>query len=46
MKNIVELRSGTYTAPSALMRDAMAGAEVGNDGVGEDPTVNALQETA
>ena len=40
----VELRSDTFTKPSAAMRRAMADAEVGDDVFGEDPTVNALQE--
>jgi len=40
----VELRSDTFTRPTAGMRAAMAGAEVGDDVYGEDPTVNALQD--
>src|ERR1051326_8572069 len=40
----VELRSDTFTKPSAGMRDAIAKAEVGDDVFAEDPTVNALQE--
>jgi len=40
---IVDLRSDTVTRPSAAMRAAMAGAEVGDDVYGEDPTVNALE---
>ena len=43
MSDIVELRSDTYTQPSAGMRRAMAEAIVGDDMVGEDPTVNALE---
>jgi threonine aldolase len=39
----VELRSDTYTKPSPGMREAIARAEVGDDMVGEDPTVNALE---
>jgi len=39
----VDLRSDTVTTPSAQMRAAMAGAEVGDDVYGEDPTVNALE---
>jgi threonine aldolase len=42
----VDLRSDTVTRPSPGMRDAMAGAEVGDDVLGEDPTVNALQQHA
>jgi threonine aldolase len=40
---MIDLRSDTVTKPTAGMRDAMAGAEVGDDVYGEDPTVNALQ---
>ena len=32
------------TRPSPAMREAMAGAEVGDDGWGEDPTVRRLEE--
>jgi threonine aldolase len=39
----IELRSDTYTKPSPGMREAIARAEVGDDMVGEDPTVNALE---
>jgi threonine aldolase len=41
---IVDLRSDTVTRPTPGMRAAMAGAEVGDDVYGEDPTVNELQE--
>src|SRR6185295_17220933 len=41
----VDLRSDTVTRPTAAMRAAMAAAEVGDDVFGDDPTVNALQET-
>ena len=41
---IVDLRSDTVTRPTAVMRAAMADAEVGDDLAGEDPTVNRLQE--
>jgi len=41
---IVDLRSDTVTRPTPAMRRAMADAEVGDDGYGEDPTVNALEE--
>jgi threonine aldolase len=44
--DFVDLRSDTVTRPSAAMRRAMAGAEVGDDVYGEDPTVNRLQERA
>jgi threonine aldolase len=43
MSPIVELRSDTYTQPSPGMRRAMAEAVCGDDMVGEDPTVNALE---
>src|SRR5712671_2683798 len=42
----VELRSDTFTRPSAEMRAAMAAAEVGDDVYGEDPTVNRLEARA
>ena len=41
--NLVDLRSDTVTRPTPEMRRAMAGAEVGDDVYGEDPTVNALE---
>ena len=44
MKNIVDLRSDTVTKPSPEMRQAIAEAEVGDDVLGDDPTVNHLQE--
>jgi len=44
--NPIDLRSDTVTKPTAAMRAVMAGAEVGDDVYGEDPTVNRLQETA
>ena len=42
----IDLRSDTVTRPSAEMRRAMAGAEVGDDVFGDDPTVNELQQYA
>lgn len=42
--NIIDLRSDTVTRPSPAMRAAMAGAEVGDDVYGEDPTVNRLEK--
>jgi len=42
----IDLRSDTVTRPTAAMRDAMAGAEVGDDVYGEDPTVNRLEALA
>lgn len=41
---VIDLRSDTLTQPTPAMRRAMAGAEVGDDVFGEDPTVNRLQE--
>ena len=41
----IDLRSDTVTKPTAAMRAAMAAAEVGDDVFGDDPTVNALQES-
>jgi len=43
---IIDLRSDTVTKPSAVMRRAMAEAEVGDDVYLEDPTVNRLQARA
>jgi threonine aldolase len=43
---VIDLRSDTVTRPSRAMRDAMANAEVGDDVMGDDPTVNRLQERA
>jgi threonine aldolase len=42
----IDLRSDTVTRPSGVMRKAMAEAEVGDDVMGEDPTVNRLQQVA
>ena len=41
----IDLRSDTLTSPSPAMRKAMFDAPVGDDVYGEDPTVNALQES-
>jgi threonine aldolase len=46
MHDVVDLRSDTLTLPTAAMREAMAGAEVGDDVWEEDPTVHRLQELA
>ncbi|XP_041830878.1 threonine aldolase 1 [Melanotaenia boesemani] len=43
---VVDLRSDTVTKPGPEMRQAMAEAEVGDDVMGEDPTVNELQKLA
>ena len=40
----IDLRSDTVTTPTPAMREAMAGAEVGDDVMNEDPTVLRLQE--
>lgn len=42
----IDLRSDTATCPTPAMREAMLRAEVGDDLLGEDPTVNALLERA
>ncbi|MGH7545448.1 MAG: threonine aldolase family protein [Gemmatimonadota bacterium] len=41
---VVDLRSDTVTRPSAAMRRAIAEAEVGDDVLGDDPTVRTLQD--
>lgn len=41
---MIDLRSDTLTRPTEAMRQAMAGAEVGDDVYAEDPTVRALEE--
>ncbi len=46
MPELVDLRSDTVTRPTPEMRRAMADAEVGDDVLGDDPTVNALQDYA
>jgi hypothetical protein len=40
----IDLRSDTVTLPTPAMREAMARAEVGDDGYNEDPSINRLQE--
>jgi len=40
----IDLRSDTVTRPTAAMRRVIAGAEVGDDQYGEDPSVVALEE--
>lgn len=40
---MIDLRSDTVTRPSPGMRQAIAEAEVGDDMMGEDPTVNRLE---
>ncbi len=41
--NIIDLRSDTVTQPTQAMRDAMYHAVVGDDIMGEDPTVSELE---
>jgi len=43
LMKIIDLRSDTVTRPSAAMRQAMATAEVGDDVLGDDPTVKELE---
>ena len=43
---MIDLRSDTVTKPSESMRAAMAGALVGDDVWGDDPTVNQLEALA
>jgi threonine aldolase len=43
---IIDLRSDTVTKPTPAMRRAMAEAEVGDDVLGDDPTVKRLEEMA
>ena len=46
MTGRIDLRSDTVTRPTPAMRAAMAGADVGDDVYGDDPTVNRLQDVA
>lgn len=41
----IDLRSDTITKPTAAMRQAMASAVVGDDVLGDDPTVKELEST-
>ena len=43
---IIDLRSDTVTMPTPQMREAMYNAELGDDVLSEDPTVNRLEELA
>ena len=43
---VIDLRSDTVTQPTEAMRKAMAEAEVGDDVMGEDPTIIRLEEMA
>lgn len=40
----IDLRSDTVTKPTQAMRTAMANAEVGDDVMGEDPTVTRMEQ--
>jgi len=42
--NIIDLRSDTVTKPNVIMRQAMFDAVVGDDVLGEDPTINELEK--
>ena len=42
----IDLRSDTVTLPTPAMREAVYGAELGDDVFGEDPTTNRLEEMA
>ena len=44
MTRCVDLRSDTITQPTQAMRDAIASADVGDDGYGEDPTISELEK--
>lgn len=46
MTQPIDLRSDTVTKPTTAMRRAMADAEVGDDVLGDDPTVNRLEARA
>jgi len=43
---VIDLRSDTVTRPGEAMRQAMARAEVGDDVLGDDPTVQRLEHAA
>lgn len=43
---LIDLRSDTVTRPTPAMRAAMAAADVGDDVLGEDPTVHRLESMA
>lgn len=44
--HIINLRSDTVTQPTEAMREAMFRAEVGDDVMGDDPTINRLEQEA
>lgn len=45
-RRLIDLRSDTATRPTPPMREAIAGARVGDDALGEDPSVNELTDRA
>jgi threonine aldolase len=45
-KRVIDLRSDTVTQPTPAMRRAMSEAEVGDDVLGDDPTVQRLEAMA
>ena len=45
-EDVIDLRSDTVTRPTPEMRQAMAGAAVGDDVYRDDPTLNLLQDMA
>ena len=44
VNSVIDLRSDTVTKPTQAMREVIAGAEVGDDVFGDDPTVQRLEE--
>ncbi|MFI4898787.1 MAG: threonine aldolase family protein [Phycisphaerales bacterium JB059] len=44
MTDVIDLRSDTVTRPTPPMWEAMRAAELGDDVLGDEPTVNRLQE--
>ncbi len=44
MRSLADLRSDTITQPTPGMRAALAAADVGDDVLGDDPTVNQLEQ--
>src|SRR5215218_404227 len=46
MRRVIDLHSDTTTRPTAEMLAAMTSAEVGDEQLREDPTVNQLQRRA
>jgi len=46
LRKIIDLRSDTVTLPTEEMLEAIRNARLGDDGFGEDPTVNELEALA